>query len=136
MNAELQRIYDSVPAEKSRSRLEPYRELILQWRRQGRSYRRIRTLLAEKCHIEIAYEPLRRFVKRRSRPRKVQAEAVPTDQPAAPMKYNNPSSDEVAKQRALIQDLRNKPVVVREVRKRFVYDPDEPLILEKKKQES
>ena len=37
-----QRIYESIPADEPRSRLELYRELILHWRRQGRSYRRIR----------------------------------------------------------------------------------------------
>jgi hypothetical protein len=51
-------------------------------------------------------------------------------------RYTKLSPDQLVKQRALIQNLRNKPVVVREVRKRFVYDPDEPLILEKHKQES
>jgi hypothetical protein len=54
----------------------------------------------------------------------------------APTKYAKLSPEESARQRALIQELRNKPVVVPEVRKRFVYDPDEPLILEKHKQES
>ena len=47
MNSELQRIFDSVPEDEPRSHLEPYRELILRWRRQGRSYRRIRQLLID-----------------------------------------------------------------------------------------
>ena len=76
MKDALQQIYDSVPEDEPRSRLEPYRELILQWRRQGRSYRRIQRLLSDKCQITIAYEPLRRFVKRRSRPRKQQLETI------------------------------------------------------------
>jgi hypothetical protein len=70
MDAHLQAIYDNTPEDGSRSRLEPYRELILLWRRQGRSYRRIQHLLDEKCNVSIAYEPLRRFVQRRSRPRR------------------------------------------------------------------
>jgi hypothetical protein len=142
MNPELQLIFDSIPDEEALSRLEPYRELILRWRRKGRSYRWICRMMNEKCGVTVAYGPLYRFVQRRSRPRKVQheveaeLEAAHTAQPVAPTEYNKPSPDEVARQRALIQDLRNKPVVVSEVRKRFVYDPDEPLILEKHKQES
>jgi hypothetical protein len=142
VNPELQRIFDSIPDEEIRSRLEPYSELILRWRRKGRSYRWICRTMNEKCGVTVAYGPLYRFVQRRSRPRKgqpeveLQPEAAQTEQPVARTKYTKLSPDEVARQRALIQDLRNKPVVVREARKRFVYDPDEPLILEKHKQES
>jgi hypothetical protein len=142
MNPELQRIFESIPDSVPRSRLEPYRELILRWRRQGRSYRQIRDLLCDKLNLKISYLALYEFVQRRSRPRKEQhevevaPEAAQTEPPKTPTKYNKLSPDEVAKQRALIEELRNKPVVVREVRKRFVYDPDEPLILEKHKQES
>jgi hypothetical protein len=32
VNAELERIFNSAPKEEPRSRLEPYRELILRWR--------------------------------------------------------------------------------------------------------
>jgi hypothetical protein len=142
VNPELQRIFDGIPDEEARSRLEPYRELILRWRRKGRSYRWICRTMNEKCGVTVAYGPLYRFVQRRSRPRKIQpdvelqSEPEQTDQPIAPKPHTKLSLEEVSQQRALIQDLRNKPVVVREVRKRFVYDPDEPLILEKHKQES
>src|SRR6266567_3052027 len=74
MKEELQRIFDSVPEDKPRSRLEPYQELILRWRRQGRTYRRICDLLAEKCDIKVADMTLHEFVQKRSRPRKAQPE--------------------------------------------------------------
>jgi hypothetical protein len=142
MNTELQRIFDSIPDEEARSRLEPYRELILRWRRKGRSYRWICRTMNEKCGVTVAYGPLYRFVQRLSRPRKIQRdielqpEPAQTEQPVRPKGHTKLSSDELAQQRSLIQDLRSKPVVVREVRKRFVYNPDEPLILEKHKKES
>lgn len=142
MNPELQRIYDSIPEDKPRSRLEPYRELILRWRRQGRTYHRIRQLLVDQFNVQVAYVVLYRFIQSRSRPRKVQPdielqpEPEQTDKPVTPKGHIKLSPEEVAQQRALIQDLRNKPVVVPEVRKRFVYNPDEPLILEKHKKES
>jgi hypothetical protein len=142
VNPELLRIYDGTPEDEPRSRLQPYCELILRWRRQGKSYRRICKLLADRCGVRIGRTALNEFVQRRSRPRKGQPEvelppeAAQTEQSVAPTKYTKLSPDEVARQRALIQDLRSKPAVVPKVRKRFVYDPDEPLILEKHKQES
>jgi hypothetical protein len=148
MNPNLQRIYDNTPEDKPRSRLEPYRELIMRWRRQGRTYRRICELLRERFGTNIGKTALHKFVRRRLRPRGVQPElelqpvtGAPEpeqdDELAAMGRYTKLSPDQLAKQRALIQNLRNnRPVVVREVRKRFVYDPGEPLILEKHKQES
>jgi hypothetical protein len=129
----LQQIFDSVPEDEPRSRLEPYRELILQWRRQGRSYRGIQKLLSDKCQITIAYEPLRRFVKRRSRPRKPQIETV-TDLPAMtsppepghPAKPNLPvSAEEKAAQIEFIRGL-NTPVIEEQPKPRWTFDPEKP----------
>jgi hypothetical protein len=131
---DLQRVLESLPVAEPRSRLEPFRTFILRWRREGRSYRNIQEILASQCGLSVSYETLRKFVKLRSRPRKVQPEIEV--QGEAHSQSTTVSPDEIARQRALIQDLRSKPVVIREVRKRFVYDPDEPLILEKHKQES
>jgi hypothetical protein len=70
---ELQRVLDSVPeANDPRSKLEPFKRNILRWRRQGKTYRKIQQILRDECHFEVAYGPLYRFVKRRSRPRKPQ----------------------------------------------------------------
>lgn len=139
---ELERVLENLPADEPRSRLEPFRTFILRWRREGRSYRNIQEILASHCGVRVSFETLRIFVKRRSRPRKshpevelqpagIAPESVPMDQLAELRKSSVLTTDDVARQRALIQNLRNQPVVVREVRKRFVYDPDEPLILEK-----
>jgi hypothetical protein len=131
---ELQRVLENLPDDEPRSRLEPFRAFILRWRRDGRSYRSIQEILASWCGVRVTHETVRRFVKLRARPRKAQPESEV--QPETRSQNTTPSSAEIARQRALIQDLRSKPVVVRELRKRFVYDPDEPLILEKHKQES
>ena len=72
MNPELQRIYDSMPEDEPRSRLDPYRELILRWRRQGRTYRRILQMLRDECRVKVAFGTLHEFVQKRSRRRKVQ----------------------------------------------------------------
>jgi len=65
MNQELQQIYDRVPLDTPRSRLEPYWELILAWRGQGRSYRRIVTLLDQECAEKVGCSALYYFVRRR-----------------------------------------------------------------------
>ena len=85
----LKRLEDLPPAE-PRSKLEPLRDYILRWRRQGRSYRRIQQLLREKCQVDVAYETLRRFVQRRERPRSAEPEPVA----AAPPVSAAPLSDE------------------------------------------
>ena len=69
LDARLQEIYDSTPLDEPRSKLEPYRELILLWRRQKRTYRRIQELLGEKCGVNISIGQLHKFVQSRARPR-------------------------------------------------------------------
>jgi hypothetical protein len=92
MDGQLQAIFDSTPEDEPRSRLQPYCDLILLWRRQGRSYRRIQRLLDEKCNVTIAYEPLRRFVQRRSRPRKKRDDKPSLKQnPSKPVEQVEPS---------------------------------------------
>jgi hypothetical protein len=75
MKPELQQIFDNTPEDGPRSKLEPYRELILRWRRQRKSYRRITKLLAEKCGVHIGRTALNEFVQRRLRPRKLGPQA-------------------------------------------------------------
>ena len=82
----LKRLEDLPPAE-PRSKLEPLRAYILRWRQQGRSYRRIQQILREHCHMDVAYETLRRFVQRRENPRAAEPEPVAATSPvsAAPL---------------------------------------------------
>jgi hypothetical protein len=135
---ELQQIFDSVPEDEPRSPLEPYRELILRWRRQGRTYRRICQMLGEKCNVKVAYGPLYRFVQRRSRPRKVQPEPesepagvqpVPVDQRATLGKRL--STEERAAQIALIRSLNTKPVVEEPPKPGWNFDTDKPRTIQK-----
>jgi hypothetical protein len=73
---ELLRRLENLPAAEPRSKLEPLRDYILRWRRQGRSYRRIQRILHEHCKMDVAYETLRRFVQRRENPRSTEPEPV------------------------------------------------------------
>jgi hypothetical protein len=140
MTPEQQKELETLPAEEPRSRLEPYRELILLWRSQGRSYRRIQDLLLEKCQCRIAFEPLRRYVNRRSRPRKPKLAIKPESAQMAqaeptPTSGKRVTPEERAAQVAYIRSL-NKPAVAEEQPKLlFDYDPDKPRTNEKPKEE-
>jgi hypothetical protein len=135
MEERLQKIFDSVPADDPRSRLEPYCELILRWRRQGRTYHRIRQLLAEQFDITVAYVTLYRFIQRRSRPK---TDSPPEAQLAiimpvvaeekSPLRSSRPSPEEIAAMREAARASNHKPVFTREESKElFVYDADKPL---------
>jgi len=107
---ELQEILDSLPAKGPRSRLDPFRPFILRWRREGRTYRDIQEILAVACKVRVAHQTVRRYVKRRAKPRKpvepeMEAATVQTVRPlpvtksAIPNKNSDPSSDPYAEAR-------------------------------------
>jgi hypothetical protein len=105
-----------LPYDEARSPLEPFKALILRWRRQGRTYRSIQRILRKECHIEVAYGPLYRFVKRRTRPRKPEpdieierATVQPISQAATSGKRLTP--DERQAQLEFIRSLSSKPAL-------------------------
>ena len=133
---ELQRVLDNLPADEPRSRLEPFRAFILKWRREGRSYRRIRLILAEQCGVKVATDTLHKFVQRRSRPRRAQPESVsePTVAiaPYQPVTQRSPgrrSPEEITAMRQAASAANHKPVFQPEEKTKplFVYDPGRPL---------
>jgi len=132
VKSELEAIADRIPADPPRSRLEPYKRLILRWKREGRSYRRIRELLAEHFGVKANSVTIYRFVRRRARPRskKVGEPEIPVpDQTRlfAPKRQRTP--EEIAELRAAASVEHHKPVFAMEPDDRpiFDYDPDKPL---------
>jgi hypothetical protein len=108
---EIEEILKNIPPDEPRSQLEPYRELILRLRRQGRPYRRIQELLEEKLGVKVAIMTIHQFVKRRSRPRNEEPAATPpaavtpspAEQPA------NPDSDPYAEARERMRRHKEAP---------------------------
>jgi len=131
VNPEVKQLFVDAPEDEPRSRLEPYREQILLWRRRGRTYKRIRQTLREECRIAVAHATLFDFVQRRSRSRKDMAEAEPITTPAVPEQTAarpRLSLEERIAQRDAIRAAFNKPAVPHEEpKKRFVFDPDKPI---------
>jgi hypothetical protein len=139
MNDELLQRLASWPNDETRSRLEPYRELILRWRRQGRSYRKIQRILAAECKLTLTQQAIRKFVKLRLRPRNLKPETELELERERPMAAPTPTStpdpwpgklppEERERQRAILKALREKSVVAPKEDDDFpLWDPDKPL---------
>ena len=82
MNADLERRLKDLPDDAPRSKLEPYREHILRWRRRGRTYRRIAEILHTECGVTVSIARLHGFVKARARQEKREL-ITPTVSPGA-----------------------------------------------------
>jgi hypothetical protein len=111
---EIEEILKNIPPDEPRSQLEPYRELILRLRRQGRPYRRIQELLEAKLGVKVALMTIHQFVKRRSRPRNEEPAATPpaavTPSPAEqPDVQANPDSDPYAEARERMRRHKEAP---------------------------
>jgi len=141
MNQDFQDILDGLPEKPARSRLEPYRPLIEELRRRGRTYQEIVQILEEKCQLHTAVSTVNDFMRRSSRtkqnPSKSAKPAVvdPTGPPPATTaaarwpnlaKQQTPAPEEV---RQRIVALKQRPIPMEAVPKLFHYDPDEPLRL-------
>ncbi len=137
MNEDFQRIIDGLPEDEPRSRLEPYREIILRWRRQGRSYRRICTLLAAKFELKVGRTALHEFVQRRSRPRMMSLEPAidqpktPTAEPEATTRQDKKlTAEERVAQVAFIRSL-NRPTSEEQPKPGWDFDLDKPRTIQK-----
>ena len=137
MNGDHQRIADTVLEDEPRSRLEPYREVILRWRRQGRSYRRICKLLGDKFDLKVGRTALHEFVWRRSRPRKVAPEPeieqptmLATEPAQAPMPVTKLTAEERAAQIEFIRSL-NQPTSEEQSKPGWDFDLDKPRTIQK-----
>jgi hypothetical protein len=137
MNGDHQRVADSVLEDEPRSRLEPYREVILRWRRQGRSYRRICKLLGDKFDLKVGRTALHEFVWRRSRPRKVAPEPeieqptmLATEPAQAPMLVTKLTAEERAAQIEFIRSL-NQPTLEEQPKQGWDFDLDKPRTIQK-----
>jgi len=114
VTAELQQVLDNLPADEPRSRLEPFQLFILRWRRERRSYERIRQILRDECQVKVSVSTLFKFVQRRSRPRKAEAEVQPEPVQKVPM----PRKDQFAALRARMEHDKREPLPPKQV-KRF-----------------
>ncbi len=137
MKPEHQQVFDNSPEPDPRSKLDPYVELILRWRRQGKTYRWIMKLLRDSFSLSVSYCALYKFIKKRSRPRKLKPEtdlemerttAAPTPAFAPAPLPGKLTPEERERQRAILKALREKSVVTTKEDDDFpLWDPNKPL---------
>src|SRR5215475_4663641 len=139
MKLDFQEILDGLPEKPPRSRLEPYRPLIEELRRRGRTYQEIVQILEEKCQLHTAVSTVNDFMRRCARwkqnpsqstkPEAMDTTGSPADTSAVarwPNLAKQTQTPEEVRQR--IEALKQRPVPA-ETPKLFHYDPDEPLRL-------
>jgi len=134
VDAKCAAILESLPPKVPRSRLEPYRELIREMRRRGRTYREIAHVLGDRCQVQVTASAVHNFVSRRSRP-KPPAAVLPhlpeeaAESLASPMEADGvlpTRPDPDVKQR--IEGLKRRAVPAgRPTKPVFAYDENEPL---------
>ena len=141
MDDRFQDILDGMPEKPPRSSLEPYRELINELRRRGRTYREIAHILAEKCQLRAAASTVNRFLRKRKvarakpptplTPKSDKTVSVTTRAATERVASSNPQeqrlSDDEVQQR--IAALKLKPAPAQSSPDLFRYDPNEPLHL-------
>ena len=62
----IRKILAELPDRGKRSSLDPYRDLVLEMRRRGYSYREMAQLLAERCELKISHAAIHNFVRRQA----------------------------------------------------------------------
>ena len=148
MKDQLQEILDSLDEKTPRSRLAPYRKLIIELRRRKYAYREIRRILREKCQVQVSISTLHDFVRAQARkktqrpisttavserpePKKADRtpEIVPMPIPLLTLKSSPPvgSPDEIRQRIAALKQRAAQPPEPEA--KLFDYDPDQPLHL-------
>lgn len=146
MDPKFQAILNSLPTNQTRSRLEPYRELILEMRKRGRSYREISHALQQSCDLRVGTSTINDFVlapdKSRSK-HKITAKNKLSVTNKAPVVFRSTYRSRkniqgpVSTQKALedtirnIKEVKGQPPVHRKKKAVFEYNPDEPLRLQR-----
>jgi hypothetical protein len=140
MDASLQEIVDNLGEKAPRSRLGPYRGLILELRRRNRTYREILQILADRCQIHVSISTLHDFLhaQRRtdSKLKKQKAKELNLQnlneepQRLATANEDIPDMNDVQQR---IAALKQRRTPAQTITPRFNYDPSQPLHLPPKK---
>lgn len=145
MDDKFEAILKSLPSKEPRSRLEPYRELITEMRKRGRTYREIAHVLKKACGLTVGASTVNDFVlagtKLKAKPSPSISRTITTkkNMEVLTSTYKNTEAREgtVRPQKALdcaartIKDLKERPLKTSTKKPLFQYNPDEPLRLQR-----
>ena len=136
MDSNLQEILDNLDEKVPRSRLGPYRDLILELRRRNRTYREILQILGDRCQIHVSISTLHDFLRAqrqmdsrlRKQKSKEQNSPNPKEQLQETAKYReeNPGMKDIQQR---IAALKQRQIPPHTNAPRFIYDPNQPLHL-------
>ena len=136
MDANLQEIIDNLVEKAPRSRLAPYRELILELRWRNRTYREILQILTDRCQIQVSISTLHGFLRAQrridSKMKKQQAkEQNPPRIGGNPQDRIRPNKEmfETDDVQQRITALKHRTTPTQTNAPRFSYDPSQPLHL-------
>jgi hypothetical protein len=138
VSAELLRELADLPADPPRSRLAPFKAIILRWRREGWTYRKIAATLRERAGVTIAHQNVRAYVQRHARPRQPQEALTGLlenrgAEPGGPRTAQSNceprhSPEEIAAWRRAAQAARSAaPQIPEPPKKRFFFDETKPI---------
>jgi hypothetical protein len=134
-------IIERLPEKRSRSRLEPYRQLIAELRRLRRTYREIAHILVEECQVQVSAAAVHNFVRLHLRRTQIQRRGpgvtAINERPIRPAIRQSVATSAVSDEevRRRIAELKHRPIPA-ETPALFHYDPNEPLhLLPKSKEE-
>ena len=146
MEPRFQAILNNLPAKQPRSRLEAYRELIVEMRKRGRSFREIAHVLKQSCGVKVGTSTINDFVLSRTKStKKPTATATPElvgsgkDSKKPIRTYKNQKTlkgtvstpkvpEDIARK---IKEVKDQPPTTRKKKLLFEYNPDEPLRLQR-----
>jgi len=137
MDEKFQTIIDGLPEKRHRSQLEPYRELVLELHRRGRTFREIASALSEHCGLTVASSTVVRFVgrvKARGRKSKTPDAPMPVVQSAQVESQPPLAAKPTGDYRQRIAELKQRKPKPKPEKPLFDYDPDQPLHLVTKKE--
>jgi hypothetical protein len=130
----IRQILDTLPNRAGRSALDSYRELILEMRRRGYSYRETARLLADRCGVKISHAAVHNFVRRQGRA--LVAEPSRT-RPELGMgqrgKASGANSGDLEDVRDRIAAIKRATPTAAMEESDFRFDPDQPLRFDEEK---
>ncbi len=138
MDDRLRQILETLPEKPPRSRLDPFREFIGKLREQGRTYRDIAFILAERCELQISATAVHNFVRSRSRAkpepqtRRTEERDPPGNRSIERGQTALKAKDALHNVQQRIQALKRRSEAAQPAPQGFKFDPEEPLRLKKK----
>ena len=146
MDPKFEAILNALPANEPRSRLEPYRELILEMRKRKRSYREIARVLKQSCGLRVGTSTINDFVLAKSQStskrrctvaKEISVTNKHSEEPRRTYRRKKDMQGPISSPKALedtarnIKEVKNIAPSSNNTKPLFEYNPDEPLRLQR-----